>query len=133
MTQCSSYTLGLTWKPVERQKVSHWPGSMKALLRRLPGDISHTPHNRLKHTTSKDLLTQDGKVAINDCPPVPTFPYTCVMAGELERAVYIPLRVITCHLHTSSGHKQINTSSSSRDIFRTLTTTIPIIAEIQFN
>ena len=57
MTQCSSYRLGLTWKPVERQKVSHWPGSMKALLRRLPGDISHTPHNRLKHTTSKDLLT----------------------------------------------------------------------------
>ena len=57
LSRSSALALALTWIPVETQKVSHSPGSMKARLRRLPGDISHSPHSRLKHTTIQDLET----------------------------------------------------------------------------
>ena len=57
LSRSSALALALTWIPVETQKVSHSPGSMKARLRRLPGDISHNPHSRLKHTTIQDLET----------------------------------------------------------------------------
>ena len=49
-------TFSLTWKPLERQKLSHWPGSMKALLRWPAWDTSDSPpHMRLKHRRIQDL------------------------------------------------------------------------------
>ena len=50
----------LTWKPLERQKLSHCPGSMKALLRSpaWARDLSDRPWKRLKHRRIQDLQVQ---------------------------------------------------------------------------